>query len=103
MQQKLTQRVAQSAKPGAIPYQIHDVIISGFILRVQPNGKKLWKLIQHIRPDTIRVFPQVTYGMAETKVKAILSAEMSLHVLAYNLKRVINILGTGALIEAMQA
>jgi hypothetical protein len=31
------------------------------------------------------------------------SAEMSLHVLAYNLKRVINILGTKQLIEAIQA
>jgi len=31
------------------------------------------------------------------------SAEMSLHVLAYNLKRMMNIMSTGALIEAMQA
>ena len=31
------------------------------------------------------------------------SAEMSLHVLAYNMKRVINIMGTTALIEAIQA
>ena len=31
------------------------------------------------------------------------STEMSLHVLAYNLKRVMNIMGAGALIEAMQA
>ena len=30
------------------------------------------------------------------------SAEMSLHVLAYNLKRVINIMGARQLIEAMQ-
>ena len=29
--------------------------------------------------------------------------EMSLHVLAYNLKRVINIIGLGALFQAMQA
>jgi hypothetical protein len=31
------------------------------------------------------------------------SAEMSLHVLAYNLKRVMNILGIKPLIQAMQA
>jgi transposase len=31
------------------------------------------------------------------------SAEMSLHVLAYNLKRVMKIMGTGALIEALRA
>ena len=29
--------------------------------------------------------------------------EMSLHVLAYNLKRVMNILGTAALMDAMRA
>ena len=31
------------------------------------------------------------------------STEMGLHVLAYNLKRVMKILGSGALIEAMRA
>ena len=31
------------------------------------------------------------------------STEMSLHVLAYNLKRVMNLLGTGALLDAMRA
>ena len=31
------------------------------------------------------------------------STEMSLHVLAYNMKRVMKILGTGALIEAMRS
>jgi hypothetical protein len=31
------------------------------------------------------------------------SAEMSLHVLAYNMKRVMKIMGTGAMIEALRA
>ena len=31
------------------------------------------------------------------------STEMSLHVLAYNLKRVLNLLGSGALMAAMKA
>jgi len=31
------------------------------------------------------------------------SAEMSLHVLAYNLKRVMRIMGTGALVGALRA
>lgn len=38
-----------------------------------------------------------------TKTLARVSTEMSLHVLAYNLKRVMNILGTTALMEAMVA
>ena len=31
------------------------------------------------------------------------STEMGLHVLAYNMKRVMKILGTGALMDAMKA
>lgn len=38
-----------------------------------------------------------------TKTLPRVGTEMSLHVLAYNLKRVIKILGTGALIDAMRA
>ena len=38
-----------------------------------------------------------------TKTLDRVSTEMSLHVLAYNLKRVMKILGIGALIQAMQA
>ena len=38
-----------------------------------------------------------------TKTLDRVSTEMSLHVLAYNLKRVMKLLGVGALMEAMQA
>ncbi len=38
-----------------------------------------------------------------TKTLKNVSTEMSLHVLAYNLKRVMNIIGTPALMEAMVA
>ena len=38
-----------------------------------------------------------------TKTLARVSTEMSLHVLAYNIKRVIKILGTAALMESMMA
>ncbi len=38
-----------------------------------------------------------------TKTLGRVSTEMGLHVLAYNLKRVMKILGTGALIEAIRA
>jgi transposase len=43
------------------------------------------------------------YTHFQTRTLERVSAEMSLHVLAYNLKRVMNIMGIGALIEAMQA
>jgi hypothetical protein len=38
-----------------------------------------------------------------TKTIGRVSTEMSLHVLAYNLKRVMKIMGAGALMEAIQA
>jgi hypothetical protein len=38
-----------------------------------------------------------------TKTLKHVTTEMSLHVLAYNLKRVMNLLGTQPLIEAMRA
>jgi hypothetical protein len=44
---------------------------------------------------------QCTTGK-ERRIKRV-STEMSLHVLAYNLKRVMNIMGIGALIEAIRA
>jgi hypothetical protein len=37
------------------------------------------------------------------KTKAHVSTEMSLHVLAYNMKRVISIMGSAALMKAMAA
>lgn len=43
------------------------------------------------------------YTHFQTRTLERVSAEMSLHVLAYNLKRVMNIMGIGALIKAMQA
>ena len=39
----------------------------------------------------------------QTKTLKRVSTEMSLHVLAYNLKRVMNIIGIRSLIEAIQA
>ena len=38
-----------------------------------------------------------------TRTLGRVSTEMSLHVLAYNLKRVLNVLGSGALMAAMKA
>lgn len=61
-----------------------------------------------VRRSTVEhPFGTIKYWMGSThfqmKTMEHVSAEMSLHVLAYNLKRVINILGTKPLIEAIQA
>lgn len=50
---------------------------------------------------TIKSWMGATHFQMKTLKKV--RAEMSLHVLAYNMKRVINIIGTGELIKAMQA
>jgi len=50
---------------------------------------------------TIKLWMGSAHFLTRTLKKV--STEMSLHVLAYNLKRVIKILGTGALMEAMRA
>jgi len=50
---------------------------------------------------TIKAWMGATHFLTKTMKRV--STEMSLHVLAYNLKRVMNIMGIGALIEAIQA
>ena len=67
------------------------------------------------KPDVMRVrratvehpFGTIKSWMGSThfsmKTLNRVSTEMSLHVLAYNMKRVINLLGTRNLIEAIQA
>jgi len=50
---------------------------------------------------TIKLWMGYTHFQMRTLERV--SAEMSLHVLSYNLKRVMNIMGVGALIAAIQA
>lgn len=75
MRRLLTQKVAESAKPTAKPYQLHDTAIPGLILRVQPTGTKTWKLIQDRKPRTLGRFPIMTHAMAAAKAEAILRGE----------------------------
>jgi hypothetical protein len=49
------------------------------------------------RPQLLKANGNALYHLPKV------SAEMSLHVLAYNLKRVMRIMGTGALVEALRA
>lgn len=50
---------------------------------------------------TLKAWMGATHFLTKTLDRV--STEMSLHVLAYNLKRVMNMLGTTALMEAMVA
>jgi transposase len=64
--------------------------------------------IMRIRRQTVEhSFGTIKFWMGSahflTRTLQRVSTEMSLHVLAYNLKRVMKLLETGALIEAMMA
>ena len=50
---------------------------------------------------TLKSWMSATHFLTKTLDRV--STEMSLHVLAYNLKRVLNVLGSGALMAAMKA
>lgn len=50
---------------------------------------------------TIKAWMGATHFL--TKTLSRVSTEISLHVLAYNLKRMMRIMGTGSLIQAIQA
>jgi hypothetical protein len=50
---------------------------------------------------TLKVWMGATHFLTKTLPRV--STEMSLHVLAYNLKRVMNLLGVGTLREALAA
>jgi transposase len=58
------------------------------------------KTVEHLF-GTIKSWMGATHFLTKTLDRV--SAEMSLHVLAYNLKRMIKIMGAGALMEAMMA
>jgi integrase len=75
MRKLLSKTVAERAKPQAKPYQIHDTAIPGFVLRVQPTGVKIWKLIQNRKPQTLGQLPVTTFGMAKAKAERILRGE----------------------------
>jgi hypothetical protein len=75
MRKFLNQKVANSARVTTKAYQIHDTAIPGLVLRVQPTGSKIWKLIQDRKPRTLGRMPVMTFGMAKGKAEAILRGE----------------------------
>lgn len=81
----------------------HEAILDRLDTRMErkPEMMKVRRSTVEHPFGTIKAWMGSTHFQMKT-IKRV-SAEMSLHVLAYNLKRVINIMGTRPLIEAMQA
>ena len=76
MRRRITKKVAEAAKAKEKAYQIHDITVQGLILRVQPTGNKIWKLIQDRKPRTLGKMPVMTHAMAEAKALSILRGEI---------------------------
>ena len=81
----------------------HESVLEGMQQRLDREPEKM-----RVRRQTAEhPFGTIKYWMGAThfltKTLARVSTEMSLHVLAYNLKRVMSLLGVGATIAAMRA
>ena len=81
----------------------HEEILESMQTRLdqRPDSMRIRRQTVEHPFGTIKLWMGSAHFLMTTLKKV--STEMSLHVLAYNLKRVINILGTGALMEAMRA
>ena len=66
-----------------------------------PEASKLRRSTVEHPFATIKAWMGATHFLTKTLPKV--RTEMSLHVLAYNLKRAMKILGTGPLMEAIRA
>ena len=71
------------------------------LLRQNPDAMRQRKRLVEHPYGTIKHWMGSTHFL--TKTLGHVSTEMSLHVLAYNMKRVMNLLGVGVLVEAMRA
>jgi transposase len=81
----------------------HEQVLDRMQARLErdPSRMQLRRQTAEHPFGTIKSWMGATHFLCRTLPKV--SAEMSLHVLAYNLKRVMRIMGTGALMEALRA
>jgi transposase len=81
----------------------HEEILESMQTRLdqRPDSMRIRRQTVEHPFGTIKLWMGSAHFLMTTLKKV--STEMSLHVLAYNLKRVIKILGTGVLMEAMRA
>ena len=81
----------------------HEAVLEAMQTRLEhePDKMRIRQETAEHPYGTLKMWMGATHF--QTKTLARVSTEMSLHVLAYNMKRVINILGIGALMEAIRA
>lgn len=83
-----------TGRPGYHPATMLKIYLYGYLNRIQ-STRRLEREAQR------NLELMWTHFLSRTLPKV--AAEMSLHVLAYNLKRVMRIMGNGPLIEALRA
>lgn len=68
----LSDHLALAAKPADKEYQIHDRLLAGLMLRVQPSGAKSWVFRRRVngRPKRITLGPAQIMQVAEARAKA---------------------------------
>lgn len=81
----------------------HEAIVDAMQVRLEQDPGKM-----KVRRQTVEhTFGTLKYWMGAThfltKTQPRVSTEVSLHVLAYNLKRMMNIFGIAGLLEAIRA
>jgi len=81
----------------------HEDIVDAMLTRLEEDPGKMQLRRQTVEHPfgTLKAWMGATHFLTKTLPRV--STEMSLHVLAYNMKRVMNLLGVGTLIEAMRA
>ena len=81
----------------------HEDVVDTMLARLEEDPGKMQLRRQTVEHPfgTLKAWMGATHFLTKTLPRV--STEMSLHVLTYNMKRVMNILGVGTLIEAMRA
>jgi hypothetical protein len=78
-------------------------VVDAMLARLEEDPGKMQLRRQTVEHPfgTLKAWMGATHFLTKTLPRV--STEMSLHVLAYNMKRVMQLLGVGTLIEAMRA
>jgi len=99
----LRSQCTRSKEPRRIRRWEHEAVIDAMQERLdrKPDAMRIRRATVEHPFGTLKAWMGATHFKAKTLERV--KTEMSLHVLAYNLKRVIAIVGAGSLIEAMRA
>ena len=81
----------------------HEHVLEEMQARLEANPEKMQLRRQTVEHPfgTLKAWMGATHFLTKTLPRV--STEMSLHVLAYNMKRVMNLLGVGPLLQAIRA